>query len=73
LSYKRSGGEAIKYYIAKWLKIKLKLDVLPEKTRIVNVKKKYSLFLGFKIKAQKKKKKKKWIVKSHICDKAAKR
>ena len=36
--------------VMKWLKERLKLDVSPEKTRIVNVKRHYSEFLGFKMK-----------------------
>lgn len=36
----------------RWLKERLKLDVSDEKTKIINLKKQYSEFLGFKIKAK---------------------
>jgi 5-methylcytosine-specific restriction endonuclease McrA len=45
--------------------------VSPEKTRVVNVKRRYSDFLGFKIKVHKKSEK--YVVKSHIADKSLKR
>jgi len=35
----KNQTEAVKYYITKWLKIRLELEVSPEKIRIVNVKK----------------------------------
>lgn len=54
--------------VTKWLSDRLRLEVSPEKTRVVNVKKKYSEFLGFKIKVHKKGEK--WTVVSHVCDKA---
>lgn len=54
-----------------WLKERLKLEVSAEKTRIVNVKRKYSEFLGFKIKVHPKGKKQ--VIESHICDKQLKR
>lgn len=60
-----------KIAITEWLKIRLKLDVSPEKTRIVNTKEKYMEFLGFKIKL--KAKNNKYIVQSHMSDKAFKR
>ncbi len=64
----KSEAERIKIAVTKWLSERLKLEVSPEKTRIVNVKKKYSEFLGFKIKVHPKGKK--WTVESHVCDKA---
>ena len=45
----RQDAERIKAAVAQWLQQRLKLEVSDEKTRIVNVKKKYSEFLGFKI------------------------
>ena len=53
--------------VTNWITTRLKLEVSPEKTRIVNVRKRYSEFLGFKIKVRTKGKK--YVVNSHICDK----
>lgn len=54
-----------------WLKERLRLDVSPYKTRVVNLKKQYSEFLGIKMRL--KQKGKKMVVQSHVCDKAMKR
>jgi group II intron reverse transcriptase/maturase len=69
----RTRGDAVRTMAAvtKWLEERLKLQVSPEKTRVVNLKRQYSEFLGFKIKVREKKHKQ--VVKSHICDKAAKK
>ena len=69
----RTKTEADKTLIAvtQWLEKRLRLQVSPEKTRVVNVKRKYSNFLGFKIKLHKKAEK--YVVKSHIADKSLKR
>ena len=64
----KSEAERIRIAVSKWLWERLRLEVSPEKTRIVNVKKKYSEFLGFKIKVHPKGRK--WTVESHVCDKA---
>lgn len=64
----KTEAEKIKIAVSKWLSERLRLEVSPEKTRIVNVKKKYSEFLGFKIKVHRKGEK--WTVESHVCDKA---
>ena len=64
----KSEAERIKIAVSKWLWERLRLEISPEKTRIVNVKKKYSEFLGFKIKVHPKGEK--WTVESHVCDKA---
>ncbi len=53
--------------VTQWLKKRLRLEVSPEKTRVVNVKRRYSEFLGFKIKVHKQSDK--YVVKSHISDK----
>lgn len=53
--------------IIQWLETRLKLEVSQEKTRIVNVRKKYMEFLGFKIKLYQKGNG--WKVKSHVSDK----
>ena len=53
--------------VTAWITERLRLEVSPEKTRIVNVRKRYSEFLGFKIRVRPKSRK--YIVQSHICDK----
>lgn len=47
----RTNTDAQKTMLAvtQWLQEKLRLEVSTEKTRIVNIKRKYSEFLGFKI------------------------
>ena len=55
----------------KWLEERLSLTVSPEKSKVVNLKKNYSEFLGIKMKVRDKAKKK--VVISHICDKATER
>ncbi len=69
----RSYEHAKRSFIAtrKWLKDRLKLDISSEKSKIVNLRKNYSEFLGFKLKVHKKSKK--YTVKSHMSDKARKR
>ena len=63
-----------------WLKTRLGLDISPEKSKIVNLKHSYSEFLGFRIKVHKKGKDTKckppvdkYVVKSHISEKALKK
>lgn len=50
--------------VTKWLTERLSLNISSEKTRIVNVKEKYLLFLGFKIKVQQRKNK--YTIISHV-------
>ena len=50
--------------VTAWITERLRLEVSPEKTRIVNVRKRYSEFLGFKIRVRPKKHK--YIVESHL-------
>ena len=50
-----------------WIEERLKLEVSPEKTRIVNTRKRWSEFLGFKIRVRLKHHK--YVVQSAICDK----
>ena len=66
----RNYNTANKIFIATkmWLKERLHLEVSEEKSKIVNLRKNYSEFLGFKIKVRNKGKKK--VVKSQISDKA---
>lgn len=67
----KNGAERTKVAVTQWLKDRLRLEVSPEKTRVVNVKRRYSKFLGFKIKVHKKGQKQ--VVKSHVSDKQLKR
>ncbi|MGL5557824.1 MAG: group II intron reverse transcriptase/maturase [Paraclostridium dentum] len=54
-----------------WLKERLHLEISPEKSKVVNLRKNYSEFLGFKMKVRNKGSKR--VVKSHISDKAKKK
>ena len=69
----RKRSDAIKIFeaVKMWLKERLNLEVSQEKSKIVNLKKNYSEFLGFKLKAIKKGKR--YIVKSHMTDSAVKK
>ena len=63
----KTQAEKIKIAVTKWIKERLRLEISQEKTRVVNVKRQYSNFLGFKIKVHSKKKKQ--VVKSRVSDK----
>lgn len=63
----KADADRTKVAITQWLSDRLKLEVSPEKTRVVNVKRQCAEFLGFKIKAVPKGGK--YVVKSHIRDK----
>lgn len=54
--------------VKKWLKDRLDLDISPEKSKITNLRKNYTEFLGFKMKVQIKRKKP--LVKTHMSNKA---
>lgn len=62
--------DAVKIYhaVKQWLKERLSLEISEEKSKITDVRKNPSEFLGFKIKAYKKNKK--WIVRTNMTDKA---
>ncbi len=72
----RNHQDAVKLFEAskQWLKNRLHLEVSKEKSKIVNLRRNYSYFLGIKLKVHKKGKKNdkntKWTVKSHIQEKA---
>ena len=68
----RKHEDAKKVLIAttKWLQEQLKLEISEEKTRIVDVRKRYMEFLGFKIKVTWNYQKSKYTVVSHISDRA---
>lgn len=78
----RNHRDAKKVFTAvkDWLETRLKLEVSPEKSKITNLKKNYSEFLGIKIKARKKRKVvlknqlvDKYTSSSHVADKAKER
>lgn len=64
----RSQANRMSIAVKQWLKEQLKLQVSEEKTRVVNLKKHWSEFLGFKMKVVNKGEKK--VVQSHMSDKA---
>ena len=68
-----SHEDAVKAYKATelWLKDRLGLEISPDKSKVVNLKRQYSDFLGFKLKVRKKGKK--YVVRSHMSDKAYKK
>ncbi len=63
----RESAERTKHAVTQWLRERLKLEISEQKTRIVNVRKQYSDFLGFKMKVHRKGEK--LVVISHIADK----
>lgn len=63
----KTAAERVKIAVTQWLAERLKLELSQEKTRIVNVKRHYSDFLGFKMKVHPKGKRQ--AVMSHIADK----
>lgn len=75
----RKRSDAVKLFKAtkQWLMDRLGLEINPEKSKIVNLKRHYSEFLGFRLKLHKKGKKKngetRYTVKSHISKKAEKK
>ncbi len=68
---KRSDADRVSIAVKQWLKDRLSLEVSEEKSKVVNLKKHYSEFLGFKLKAVRKGRK--FVVRSHMSDKAVKR
>lgn len=71
----RKRSDAVKIFEATklWLKDKLGLEISPEKSKIVNLKRHYSEFLGFKLKVREKSKNKqgqpKYVVEAHVKEK----
>lgn len=53
-----------------WLKERLDLDISPDKSKITNLRKNYTEFLGFKLKV--KPKRNKYVCQSRMCDKSKK-
>lgn len=66
----RNDAERTMQAVTQWITERLHLEVSPEKTRIVNVRKRYSEFLGFKLMVYDKGGK--YVIRSHICDKKCK-
>ena len=68
----KTYGEAVrlKYAVEEWLMDRLKLETSKEKSKITNLKTGYSEFLGIKFKLIPKGRK--WVIKSHMTDKAIK-
>ena len=67
----RSDADKVFQAVKKWLKERLKLQISEEKSKVVNLRKHYSEFLGFRLKAVKKGKK--YAVRSHMREKAVER
>ncbi len=67
----RSDAENLFVATKMWLWERLGLEISPEKSKVVNLKKQYSEFLGFKLKLRPKGGK--WVLKSHMTDKAQKK
>ena len=68
---KRSDADKVFVAVKQWLKDRLSLEISEEKSKVINLKRRYSEFLGFKLKAVRKGGK--FVVRSHMSDKAVKR
>lgn len=75
----KKHSDAVKLFetTKQWLWERLGLEISPEKSKIVNVKRHYSEFLGFKLKVREKGKKpdgsKRYVIEAHVRDKALKK
>lgn len=75
----KKHSDAVKLFEAtkQWLWERLGLEIGPEKSKIVNVKRHYSEFLGFKLRVREKGKKpdgsKRYVIEAHVRDKALKK
>ncbi|BDP92854.1 group II intron reverse transcriptase/maturase [Enterococcus faecium] len=65
---KRSDADKIFLATKLWLKERLKLDISQEKSKVVNLKKQKSEFLGFTLKLVRKRKT--FVTETHMCSKA---
>lgn len=61
-------AEKVKHAVENWLNKRLSLEVSEEKTKVINLRKNWSEFLGYKMKLYKKSGK--WVVKSRMSNKA---
>lgn len=75
----KKHSDAVKLFEAtkQWLWERLGLEISPGKSKIVNVKRHYSEFLGFKLRVREKGKKpdgsKRYVIEAHVRDKALKK
>ena len=75
----KKHSDAVKLFEAtkQWLWERLGMEISPEKSKIVNVKRHYSEFLGFKLRVREKGKKpdgsKRYVIEAHVRDKALKK
>ena len=65
---KRSDANKVFIAVKQWLQDRLKLQISEEKSKVINLKKHYSEYLGFKLKAVKKGNK--YVVRSHMRNKS---
>jgi len=69
----KDAAEKTKIAVTQWIAERLKLEVSQEKTKIVNLKRRYSEFLGFKLKVRAKGKtnkgKNKYVIQGYMSDK----
>lgn len=63
----KEDAQSTKEAVTAWIAERLRLEVSPEKTKVVNTRKRYTEFLGFKLRVRPKSHK--YVVASHICDK----
>lgn len=68
---KKSDADKVFIAVKNWLNERLNLEISEEKSKVINLKRHYSEFLGFELKAVKKHKK--YVVRSHMTQKAIKR
>lgn len=64
----RTAADKTFWAVKLWLKDRLKLEISDEKSKVTNLKKQYTEFLGFKLRLIPKRKK--YVIESRICDKA---
>ena len=64
----KEDAEKTYYAVKDWLWKRLKLEVSDEKSKVTNLRKRNSEFLGFRIKLRRKSNS--WVITSNVCDKA---
>ena len=67
----KESADRVLIAVKEWLRERLRLEVSPEKTRVVNLNKHYSEFLGIRMRLARKKNK--LVVQSRVSEKAVKR
>ena len=63
----KEDAEKTYYAVKDWLWKRLKLEVSDEKSKVTNLRKRDSEFLGFRIKLRRKSNS--WVITSNVCDK----